>query len=223
MSQPVQESNLTHLAQWTVQLRKQVKGLLATLGAASKSAGWESAKARDERLGQLGQQVRAWRAAIGPLIGSMRAARAQRRVQASAKRAGVLEELSGRVRQVRREAREALKAFDAALGSAATEARSMRDQEIASIFLSVRCLRAQLRRFLADAHDWQGRQNSAARGLRAGFVKTLKLAGPGAQARPKPSASAGAKRPAARQPRSAAHRPGFAQNILGLMQRRKIA
>ncbi len=115
MSQPMQESNLGRLAQWTAQLRKQVKAMLEELSAASKSAGLGSAKVRDERLAELGRQVRAWRAAVRPLIGTMRAARGRRRAETSAERAGVLKELSGRVRQVRHEAREALKRFDAAL------------------------------------------------------------------------------------------------------------
>ncbi|MGA2442779.1 MAG: hypothetical protein ABSH08_17635 [Tepidisphaeraceae bacterium] len=230
----MQGSNIAHLVQWTAQLRKQVKALLEELGAASQSAGMGSAKAREERLAELGRQVRVWRAAVRPLIGAMRAARGQRRVQTSAKRAGVLKDLSRRARRVRQEAREALERFDAALRSASTEARSMRGREIASINSTVQSLRAQLRQFMADVRDRQGRQNAAARGRRAGFVQNLKRVGLGAEAGPK--AAAGVKRPAAKNPRWAAKRaapaapasraanqPGFVQNILGMKRPRKIA
>ncbi|MGD0770674.1 MAG: hypothetical protein ABSB42_21030 [Tepidisphaeraceae bacterium] len=232
----MQGSNLGRLAQWAAQLRKEVKALLEELDAATKSAGSGSAKAREERLAELGRQVRAWRAAVRPLIGAMRTARGQRRVQTLAKRAGVLKDLSRRVRQVRQEAREALERFDAAVRSASTDARSMRGREIASIDSTVQSLRAQLRRFMADVRDRRGRQNAAARGRRAGFVQNLKRAGLGAEAGPK--TTAGVKRTAAKNPRWAAKRaapaaptaacraanqPGFVQNILGLKRPRKIA
>ncbi len=222
MSQPIQASNLDRLAQWSVQLRKQVKSLLEELGAASKSAARASAKARDERLAELWRQVRAWRAAVRPLIGAMRAARSWRRVRTSTERAGALKELSGRVRQVRREARLALARFDAALRMASTEARSMRVREIASIIAMGQSLRGQLRQFMAEVRDRRSRQSIAARGQRAGFVQQLKLTWPGANAGPK----AGARPinpPAAKRPRLAGNQRGFVQNILGMTRPRKIA
>jgi hypothetical protein len=218
----MQESNVGRLAQWTAQLRKQVKGLLEELGAASKSAGSGSAKVRDERLAELGRQVRAWRTAVRPLIGAMCVARGQRRVQASAKRAGVLKDLSCRVRQVRHEAREALMRFDAALRSASSEAKSMRGREIASIDTLVQSLRAQLRRFMADVRDRQGKQNAAARGRRAGFVQQLKRHASGAGAGRKASAGR-INPPAAKKPRLAGNQRSFVQNILGVTRPRKIA
>jgi hypothetical protein len=217
----MQGSNLGRLAQWTAQLRKQVKTLLEELDGVSKAAGLGSAKARDERLAEIGRQVRTWRAAVRPLIGAMCAARSQRRAQTSAKRAGALKELSSRVRQVRREARVALARFDAALRSASTEARSLRDQQIASIDSMVESLRGRLRQFMADVRERQGRQDAAARQQRAGFVQKLKGAGLGMEAGRKAAASV--KRPAAKKPRWAANEPGFVQNILGLKRPRKIA
>lgn len=223
MSQPMQGSNIGRLAQWTTQLRKQVKVLLEELSAASKSAGLGSAKVRDERLAELGRQVRSWRAAVRPLIGTMRAARGQRRAETSAERAGVLKELSGRVCHVRHEAREALKRFDAALRSASTEARSMRGEEIASIVSLVQSLRGELRQCMADVRDRRWRQSTAARGQRTGFVQKLKNAGQGAKTGRKTTAGAGVKHAAAKKPRSAADQPGFVQNILGMTRPRKIA
>jgi hypothetical protein len=214
-------SNLGQSAQWTGQLRKQVKAMLEELDGASKAAGLGSAKARDERLAELGRQVRAWREAVRPLIGAMRAARGERRVQTSARRAGVLKELSRRVREVRREAREALERFDAALRSASREARSMRDQQIASIDSMVESLRGRLRRFMAEVRERRDRQSAAARGQRAGFVQKLKNAGLGIEAGRRAPASA--RRPAVKKPRWAADQPGFVQNILGLKRPRKIA
>ncbi|MGD0140382.1 MAG: hypothetical protein ABSD28_16050 [Tepidisphaeraceae bacterium] len=221
MSQAMQGSNLGQLAQWTGQLRKQVKALLEELDGASKAAGLGSARARDERLAELGRQVQAWRGAVRPLIGAMRAARGQRRVQTSGKRAGVLKDLSRRVRQVRREAREALERFDAALRRASSEARSMRAQQIVSIDSMVESLRGRLRQFMADVRERRARENAAARGQRAGFVQKLKGAGLGVDGGRK--AGGGVKRAAVKKPRWAADQPGFVQNILGLKRPRKIA
>jgi hypothetical protein len=225
----MQGTNIRHLAQWTAQLRKQVKALLEELGAASKSAGSGSAKIREQRLAELGRQVCAWRAAVAPLIGAMRAARGRRRARTSARRAGVLKDLSRRVRQVRDEAREALARFDAGLRNASTEARSMRSGQIASIESLVESLRSQLRQFMADVRDRRGRRSAAARGQRAGFVQQLKRGAPGAEGDRKSSAGP-INRPAAKKPgltrnqRSLAHNQrSFVQNILGMTRPRKIA
>jgi hypothetical protein len=170
MSQARQQTNPAQLAQWNAQLRKQVKALVEELNQAWKTACAGSARARDQRLGEVARQVRDWRAAVRPLIGAMRAARDRRRARTSAARARALRELARRVRQVRREAREMLERFDAALRIAASEAKSVRAGEIASIESMVRSLRGQLRQFLAEVRRQRG-ERSAAEEARGGFVR----------------------------------------------------
>jgi len=242
MLQPTQETNLGHPGQWTTQRRIQVKLLLERLGAATTSAALGSAKARGQCLAELGRQVRAWRSAVGPLLNTMRVARARRRVRSWIQRAGVLKELSVRVRQVRQEAGEAIKRFDVALETAASQSRSTRDRQIASIAGSVRSLRAELRQFLADLRGAQRKQNAAARSQRAGFVQRLKHAEPVGTLGPQAGVGCPVQRPAATRAKLAAHRtiaaapkrgdaspssasrqPGFVQEILDRMQPRKIA
>jgi len=60
MSQGMRGTNVGQRAQWTGQLRKQVKVLL------------------EEQFAEIGRQVRTWREAVRPLIGAMRAARGRR-------------------------------------------------------------------------------------------------------------------------------------------------